>query len=233
VRPGNGGRKRGNRGGSGATYRRKNSDEWQPEWTLGEGNSVWARGLAEEWLVRRIEVGRLKLPCAHRALGEMSLARPIRGGSRCAQAQRLRLVGTLHSARGKADDRGGKTGVGEGTAALSASVRSGARCRAAQQAWEGGRRGPSAEWRGSVERRAGRSVPVGRISVGTAGRAVVGGGARSRAARRGIGDGGGACHVGRRTRVRGRLAAAWAWRLRGLGRVSGRRVGNGSGPVWG
>jgi hypothetical protein len=157
VRPGNGGRKRGNRGGSGATYRRKNSDEWQPEWTLGEGNSVWARGLAEEWLVRRIEVGRLKLPCAHRALGEMSLARPIRGGSRCAQAQRLRLVGTLHSARGKADDRGGKTGVGEGTAALSASVRSGARCRAAQQAWEGGRRGPSAEWRGSVERRAGRT----------------------------------------------------------------------------
>jgi hypothetical protein len=70
----------------------------------------------------------------------MSLARPIGGGGRCTQAQRRRLAGTLHGARGKADDSRGKAGVSEGAAALSASVRSGVKCRAAQPAWEGGRR---------------------------------------------------------------------------------------------
>jgi hypothetical protein len=60
--------------------------------------------------------------------------------------------------RGKADNSRGKAGVGEGTVALSASVRSGVRCRVAQPAWEGGRQVLNVKWWGGVERWADQSA---------------------------------------------------------------------------
>jgi hypothetical protein len=122
------------------------------EWTLGEGNSVRGRGLAEEWLARRIEAGRLKLQRMPRALGEMSLAHPIGRGGQWTQEKQQWLASALHDTMGKVDDYQGRVGVGEGTATSSASVRSGARCRAAQPAWKGGKQGPRVDWWGSVER---------------------------------------------------------------------------------
>jgi hypothetical protein len=57
-----------------------NSDNRRPEWTLGEGDSVWGRGIAEEWLVQWIEVGRLKYSCAPKVFGEMPLRPRQRAG---------------------------------------------------------------------------------------------------------------------------------------------------------
>jgi hypothetical protein len=126
----------------------------------------------------------------------------------------------------------GTAGVGEGAVTLSASVRSGARCRAAQPAWKGGRRGLSAEWRGGVERWAGRSTPIGGTPAGTAGACTDWWRRTRRSARRGLGTRTTPATWAAERGERGRL-------LRGPGgcglRVapggSGRWVSNGFGPL--